>query len=210
MNFTDRTDAGKRLAGALDAYAGRTAVVYALPRGGVPVAVEVARALDAPLDLIIPRKIGHPQSPEYAIAAVTERGQPVENRAEVARVDPSWYREAVDAERAEADRRRRAYLGDRKPVSPKGKVAILVDDGIATGLTMRAAVADVRDRRPQEVVVAAPVASADAAQALAKEADAVVTCGEPEQFLGAIGTYYERFEQLTDDQVSRLLKDGAS
>ncbi|MDP4000518.1 MAG: phosphoribosyltransferase family protein [bacterium] len=209
MRFRDRIDAGKQLSAKLTqklkSYAGQPVVVYALPRGGVPVAAEVARALSAPLDLVIPRKVGHPLSPEYAIAAVTEAGKAIENESEVAMIDPVWYRRAVRNERAEAKRRREAYLGKRKPVSPRGKVAILVDDGIATSLTMRAAVADLQTRGPNAIVIAVPVAPADAVANLAAAVQDVVVCEQPIQFLGSIGAYYDKFDQTTDKEVVRLL-----
>ncbi len=208
-HFQNRAEAGRQLAERLAAYRDRDTVVYALPRGGVPVAAEVAGALGAPLDLVIPRKIGHPASPEYAIAAVTERGDPVENRAEVERLDPDWYAAAVRAERREAKRRREAYLGGRPPVDPAGRTAIVVDDGIATGLTMQAAVRAIAARQPRRIVVAVPVIPLDIRDDIARTVDDVVTVREPEFFLGAIGAYYEDFRQTTDDEVTALLDEAA-
>jgi adenine/guanine phosphoribosyltransferase-like PRPP-binding protein len=147
MRFEDRTHAGRLLADALRDHAAQDVVVLALPRGGVVVGVEVARALSAPLDLVIPRKVGHPDFPEYAIAAVAEAGDVVANEQETARVDRGWFERAVAAEQAEAARRRASYLGGRPAVELTGKTAIIVDDGIATGLTMQAAVRDARRPR---------------------------------------------------------------
>ena len=205
MRFEDRTQAGLALAEALHAYAGQDVVVLALPRGGVLLGVEVARALSAPLDLVIPRKVGHPDQPEYGIAAVAEVGDVVVNEQEVARVDRAWFERAVAAERAEAARRRVSYVGGRSAVDLTGKTAIVVDDGIATGLTMRAAVRDVRARGAARVVVAVPVAPAGAVAELRRAVDDVVTLLVPEVFAGAVGAYYRSFAQVGDDEVMSLL-----
>ena len=146
MRFKDRTDAGKKLAQALKKYQNQDGVVYALPRGGVVLGAIVARDLHMSLDLLIPRKIGHPLQPEYAICAVVENGEIVCNQQEVARVDPQWFRQEVEAERQEARRRRELYLGGRDPAPVAGKTAIIVDDGIATGLTMEVSISDARRR----------------------------------------------------------------
>lgn len=209
MRFRDRTDAGKRLATALASYAGQAGVVLALPRGGVVLGVEVAESLGMPLDLVIPRKIGHPQQPEYAIAAVAENGELATNDAEVRRVDPQWFRETVAREQAEARRRRTLYVGGRAPLALAGKLAILVDDGIATGLTMFAAIRDVKQRGPARTVVAVPVAPADTVARLRREVDAVVTLDEGEYFLGAVGAYYDDFPQVSDDEVVALMRRWA-
>ena len=139
MYFRNREDAGRKLASLLTKYRGRDAVVFALPRGGVVLGVEVAAALDVPLDLVIPRKIGHPVNPEYAIAAITEHGDLACNEVEIAMIDPAWFRSQQVNERREAQRRRDLYMNGRKEHSAANRIAILVDDGIATGLTMRAA-----------------------------------------------------------------------
>ena len=209
MRYADRRDAGRRLAGALAGLAGPATVVLALPRGGVILGAEVARALGAPLDLVLPRKVGHPSFPEYGIAAVAEAGEVVENRDEVARVDPAWFARAVAEERAEAARRRRSSLGDRPPTDLTGMTAILVDDGIATGLTMRAALCDVRARGAARAVVAVPVAPADAVARMRREADDVVTLQAPPDFAGAVGAYYRDFRQVTDEEVVRALAEAA-
>lgn len=207
MRFHDRADAGQQLARALSArYRHRAGVVYALPRGGVVLGAEVARALGMPLDLIIARKVGHPYNPEYAIAAVTEGGAPVVNEYEVARIDRDWFARAVEAQRREAQRRHQAYSGGRPLLSATGKLAIIVDDGIATGLTMQAAILAARALQPAELVVAIPVAPRDTAAALQREVDAVVVLDVPEHYLGAVGAYYEHFPQTTDDEVIELLQ----
>jgi putative phosphoribosyl transferase len=205
MRFEDRTQAGRLLADALRGYAGQDVVVLALPRGGVLLGVEVARALAAPLDLVIPRKIGHPDYPEYGIAAVAEVGDVVANETETSRVDRGWFERAVAAERAEAARRRVAYLGGRPAMDLARRTAIVVDDGIATGLTMRAAVRDVRHRGAARVVVAVPVAPADAVADLRGSVDEVVTLLAPEAYEGAVGAYYRSFGQVGDEAVVRCL-----
>jgi putative phosphoribosyl transferase len=206
MRFKDRSEAGKKLAQALDKYQGQEGIVYPLPRGGVVLGVEIALALRMPIDLIIPRKIGHPHNPEYAICAVAENGEKVCNDWEVARVDPQWLERQVEKERKEARRRRERYLGETQPLSVTGKLAILVDDGIATGLTMQAAIRDVQQRKPARVVVAIPVAPADTAAALARQVDEVVGLEITDSYRGAVGAYYDDFPQLTDAEVIELLQ----
>jgi len=206
MRFRDRTDAGKQLSTALERYRGQAGVVLALPRGGVVLGVEVAEGLGLPLDLVIPRKIGHPLQPEYAIAAVAESGELAANEAEVRRVDSAWFRDAVARETAEAKRRRALYLGGRAPLPLAGKLAILVDDGIATGLTMFAAIRDVKRRRPAQTVVAVPVAPSDTIERLRREVDSVVTLDDGEYFLGAVGAYYDAFPQVSDSEVVTMMQ----
>lgn len=206
MRFKDRSEAGKKLAQALDKYQGQEGIVYPLPRGGVVLGVEIALALRMPIDLIIPHKIGHPHNPEYAICAVAENGEKVCNDWEVARVDPQWLERQVEKERKEARRRRERYLGETQPLSVTGKLAILVDDGIATGLTMQAAIRDVQQRKPARVVVAIPVAPADTAAALARQVDEVVGLEITDSYRGAVGAYYDDFPQLTDAEVIELLQ----
>ena len=157
MFFKNRAEAGRLLAKALSHYAGQDVAVYALPRGGVVTAAEIAQRLHAPLDLVIARKIGHPRAPEYAIAAIAEDGHMVANDEELEMVDAAWLEEEKASQRSEAKRRRVMYLGDRPPIPAEGKVAILVDDGVATGLTDLAAVRAVRKRGAARVVVAVPV-----------------------------------------------------
>lgn len=206
MRFSDRTEAGQKLAQALERYRDQDGIVYPLPRGGVALGVEIARALAMPLDLVIPRKIGHPHNPEYAIGAVTEEGDLVVNQWEVSRVDLHWLDRQVAKERQEARRRRELYLGDRKPLPAAGKTAILVDDGIATGLTMRAAIRDLKNRHPERIVVAIPVAPRDTAERLAMEVDDVVGLEITDAYRGSVSAYYDYFPQLTDEEVIALLK----
>lgn len=206
MRFRDRTDAGKKLAQALKKYQGQEGVVYALPRGGVVLGAEVAATLHMPLDLLIPRKIGHPLQPEYAICAVVENGELVCNQAEVARVNPQWFKQEVEAERQEARRRRELYLGDRESVPVAGKTAIIVDDGIATGLTMEVSIHDAQLRGPAHLVVAVPVAPPETVERLARGVDDFVVLDRSPYYLGAVGAYYDSFNQVTDDEVIALLR----
>ncbi len=206
MQFQDRNEAGQKLGELLQKkYGGKDVVIYALPRGGVVLGAEIARMLRAPLDLVIPRKIGHPMSPEYAIAAVTEHGEIVANEEEISSVDKKWLGHAVQKEIKEAKRRRELYCGGRAPISPKGKTAIIVDDGIATGLTMRAAIADIKKQNPAKIIVVVPVAPKDTAEEIRKEVDDFVALDIPEVYAGAVGAYYTNFDQVSDEEVKKLL-----
>ncbi len=210
MMFKDRTQAGAMLAEQLRTFQNRNAVIYALPRGGVILGAEVAKALGAPLDLIITRKVGAPGDPEYAMCAVTEVGEPICDPLERARVDPEWLEKAISEERKEAKRRREKYLKNRKPISCEEKIAVIVDDGIATGLTMRAAVKALRAQKPKAIIVAVPVAPADTVNVLESEADKVVVLDNPDQFLGAVGAHYDDFSQVSDSEVIELLKEAST
>ena len=210
MRFRDRTEAGKKLAEALAKYSGQPGVVYPLPRGGMALGVEIAQRLQMPIDLIIPRKVGHPSSPEYGIGAVIESGELVTNQEEIASVDPAWLKAEIARERGEARRRRQLYLGDRAPIPIAGKIAILVDDGIATGLTMEAAIGEARRRAPARLIVAIPVAPRETVDRLAPTVDEVVALDIPEDYLNAVGAYYDRFPQVTDAEVMALLQRSAA
>lgn len=206
--FEDRRDAGQKLAEALVAYRGQDVVVYALPRGGVVLGVEVARTLKAPLDLIVVRKIGHPLEPEYAIGAVAEDGYLIVNPGEIAGLDRRWFDRASAAELKEAQRRRQLFLQGRGPLAVKEKVAIIVDDGLATGLTMLAAIHEIRKRHPRKLVVAVPVAAYETAEKLRSLVDDLVVLHIPE-LMGSIGAFYERFDQVSDDEVVALMNVAA-
>ncbi len=206
IRFRDRVDAGRRLAALLAKYQDQNAVVYALPRGGVPVAKVIAAALNCPLDLIIIRKIGHPGNPEYALGAVTEDGLLVVNEEDLARVDQVWFEAEMQRQIQEAKRRRGLYLQGKKPITAEGKIAILVDDGIATGSTMLAAVKQVKKQNPGKTVVAVAVSPKETAEIFAGEVDEFVAVTIPDIFWGAIGYYYDDFSQVSDAEVMDLLK----
>ncbi|MGZ3293369.1 MAG: phosphoribosyltransferase [Xanthobacteraceae bacterium] len=207
--FRDRADAGHQLAKALAEYKGRNAVVLALPRGGVPVAAEVAATLDAPLDLILVRKIGVPYQPELAMGAVVDGLAPIVVRnEEVLRVSgttASEFDEVCEKERAEIERRRKLYIGDRPRAEITGRVVIVVDDGIATGTTTRAALQAIRKQKPKQLVLAVPVAPRETAAELRGEVDALICLEMPEPFL-AIGYFYRDFEQVSDEEVVAILR----
>jgi putative phosphoribosyl transferase len=205
--FRDRTDAGRRLARALRAYAGRAdLLVLALPRGGVPVAFEVAQALRAPLDLLLVRKLGVPGHEELAMGALASGGVRVLNPEVIAAtgVGNAEIEAAVAREARELERREAAYRGHRPRPAIAGRCLILVDDGLATGATMRAALAALRPQHPAALVVAVPVAPPDTAARLRAEADELVCLETPESFF-AIGSWYQDFGQLDDDSVRALL-----
>jgi putative phosphoribosyl transferase len=209
MSFKNRIEAGRKLATALAAYRNQHPVVLALPRGGVPVAAEVASALKAPLDLILVRKIGVPTQPELAMGAVVDGGEPIIVRNEdvigLAGISESDFKAACDSELAEIERRRQRYLGTRRRAQVTGRTAIVIDDGVATGATTRAALQATRRRKPKRLVLAVPVAPTDALSALRSDADDVV-CLEDHEFFGAIGLYYRDFRQVSDEEVIKILE----
>ena len=207
--FSDRRDAGRRLARLLRDYADEKPVVLALPRGGVPVAAPVAIAFGAPLDVVVVRKLGVPGQPELAMGAVVEAGRPVTIRNEaiirVAHVSEAEFDEVRAAELVEAQRRRELYVGRGRRLSLKGRAVIVIDDGIATGASMRAAVKAVRKQQPARLVVAVPVAARTSLEALRGEVDDIV-CVDVRDDLRAIGVYYDDFEQVSDDEVIAALR----
>jgi putative phosphoribosyl transferase len=212
MIFKDRMQAGIQLAAELLRFKEQDPVVLALPRGGVPVGFEVAKALDAPLDLILVRKIGAPLQPELAMAAVVdgERMDLVINEdvLEALGLSEDDVREWAKREVEEIERRRQLYLGGRERVTVRGRTALVVDDGIATGATMRAALRAVRRREPRHLVLAVPVAPAETVDLLRREVDEVVCLAMPSPF-GSIGRFYVDFRQVDDDEVRDLLDRSA-
>lgn len=208
--FRDRVDAGRQLAKALAVYADRDDVqLLALPRGGVPVAFEVARALHVPLDVFIVRKLGLPSHPEYAMGAIAG-GVTVLDDAVVKRfgVTASALADVIDRERIELHRREDLYRGGEPPPQLSGKTVILVDDGLATGSTMKAAVAALRKEKARRVIVAVPIGAYETCEMLRDEADAVVCAQTPDPFY-AVGVWYDDFKQTTDDEVRELLDSAA-
>lgn len=208
MPFTNRTEAGRRLANELLPYRDADPVVLALPRGGVPVAAEIARALDAPLDLVVARKIGVPFQPELAMGAVVNGDTPIVVRNEdvirAAGIGEAEFDAVCRQEVAEIKRRRDRYLSGRQPIEVAGKTAIVVDDGIATGATFRAALRATRARGPRRLILATPVAPTDTLAELRADVDDVV-CLEAHEYFGSIGAYYLDFGQVPDDEVIALL-----
>jgi putative phosphoribosyl transferase len=208
LPYPDRAEAGRRLARRLGEYAGREdVIVLGLPRGGVPVAFEVAAALRAPLDLMVVRKLGTPGQEELAMGAIGSGGARVLNEEIVAQLGLSDAAiERVEArERRELARREEAYRGERPPPELAGRCVILVDDGLATGATMRAAIAALRPLHPARIVVAVPVAPPDVVARLRREADEVVCPETPEPYV-AVGRWYVEFSQTGDDEVRELLR----
>jgi len=204
--FKDRKEAGRLLAKALSEYKDKNPVILAIPRGGVVVAYEVAKSLNAPLDLIIPRKISAPDQPELAIGAVTEDGTTILNQdiLQYLRVPDDYIKAEVKRQEEEIKRRIQKYLGDKPRVPIKGKIVILIDDGVATGATIRAAIASIRKRKPALIVLAIPVGLIDTIEELRKDADRVICLMTPEPFF-AIGQFYENFEQTSDEEVIQIL-----
>lgn len=204
MHFKDRVEAGKSLAKVLEKYKGEDTVVYALPRGGVILGYEVARDLRAPLDLIITRKIGYPGNEECAVCAVAEDGHMICDQSAASMLDPEWLKDQAKKEMLEARRRREVYLKGQEPLKAEGKIAIVVDDGVATGLTLLLAIGELKHRNPKKIVVAVPVASRDAAARIGEEADDLVALEVPIYFQ-AVGAYYQSFPQTSDEEVISLL-----
>jgi predicted phosphoribosyltransferase len=207
--FRDRIEAGRVLAERLAEYRGKGPVVLGIPRGGVVVAAEIARRLEGSLDVLVARKLGAPGSPELALGAVTADGERFLNHDIIRMLGVS--REYLDSvtslEMAEARKREEWLRNLRSAVSVTGRVAILVDDGLATGATMRAAVRSVRQRKPAKLVVAAPVGARDACATLSQEADEVVCPYQPEPF-GAVGFFYQHFDPVADQEVQAVLDEA--
>ena len=208
MKFADRYAAGRQLAATLAHLKDRAPVVLALPRGGVAVGFEIARALGAPLDIVLVRKIGVPWQPELALGAVTDGGSPEtfidEDLAKALDIPESYVQEETTRQLEEIERRRRSYCAGRPPIAITGRAAIVVDDGIATGATMRVALRSLRRRNPAHLVLAVPVAPPETLAEFRKEADEAI-CLETPDMLGAIGFYYRDFHQMSDAEVTDFL-----
>jgi putative phosphoribosyl transferase len=209
--FKDRTDAGRKLAQRLRQYAGRSdVVVLALPRGGVPVAFEVARTLRAPLDIFLVRKLGVPGHEELAMGAIASGGTRVLNQDVVRylNISNSAIERVAAQEQQELERRERAYRGDRPQIELQGRTVILIDDGLATGASMRAAVAALKAQQPAQVVVAVPTAALETCTAFEQIVDDIICVTTPQPFMG-VGLWYEEFSQTTDEEVQTLLQRAA-
>lgn len=202
--FKDRQEAGKKLALLLGKYKGTDAIVLALPRGGVVIGNEVAEVLNLPLDIIVTRKIGAPGNDEYAIGAIDINGNGVWNENERAYVDKEWLENKIATEKKEAKRRWSTYRKGRGSLDIKSRTVIIVDDGIATGLTMQAAVAYAKHADASKVVVAVPVASTESIRVLKRVAEVYVI--ETPVFFSAVGEWYENFPQVSDDETTEILR----
>ncbi len=207
--FVDRIDAGKRLASALKGFSGKHGIVLAIPRGGVVVGYVIARALNLPLDVIIPRKIGAPDNPELAIGAVAEDGTTIldENLITYLGVSREYIKQETERQKREIERRLKVYRQDTSYPNLKGLDVIVVDDGIATGSTMKAALASVKNRGAASVTVAVPVGPPSTIEELNEMADRVVCLYTPEYFQ-AIGQFFSDFSQTEDEEVIKLLKES--
>jgi putative phosphoribosyl transferase len=211
FTFSDRSEAGRALAAELSRYAGRDdVVVLALPRGGAPVGFEIARALHAPLDVFIVRKLGVPGYEELAMGAIASGGTRVLNEAAVEqlRITPDQIEQVARIEQRELERREQAFRNGTPPVLVAGRICILVDDGLATGSTMRAAVMALKKRNPARIIVAVPVGAPDTCADFQSLADEVICLYTPEPFM-AVGRWYDDFGQLTDDEVREYLDRAA-
>lgn len=209
--FADRADAGKQLAAALAAYRGKHALVLALPRGGVPVAHEIAMRIGGELDVLVARKLGAPDQEELAIGAVMSDGTRFLNE-EIVRslgVSQRYLDQVTEAEKQEAKRREQRFRAGLSPLAPEGRTVILVDDGLATGATMRAAVWAMRRANPAKLVVAVPVGAVDSCKVIEAEVDDFVCLKRPPSFY-AVGMYYRDFEQTSDEEVTALLHEHRS
>lgn len=206
MRFSDRRHAGELLGDEVVGLRPDHPVVYALPRGGVPVGFEVARSLDCPLDVLVVRKVGVPFQPELAMGALGEGGVVIRNEEVIslAQVDEESFRAVVESETRELESRIELYRGDAEALSPEGRTAIVVDDGLATGATAMAAVSVLRRRGAAAIWLAVPVAPGDSVVKLERQADRVVVLSQPRRF-GAVGYWYDDFSQTSDHEVRTLL-----
>jgi putative phosphoribosyl transferase len=212
--FYDRKEAGQKLAKAIKSQISGTAksvvlksqnsVILALPRGGVIVAKEIADVLKIPLDVLVVRKIGYPGNPEYAIGAVGESGEIVLSE-EGKVVDPNYLKNEVKKEKEEVKRRLKEYRGKKQKLDLKNKTVILVDDGLATGLSMKAAIKEVETQNPKKIIVAIPIAPPETIEELKKEVDEIIVLETPSPFF-AIGNFYTKFDQVTDEEVKEALR----
>lgn len=210
MQFTDRLDAAKQLSERLESASQNDPIVLALPRGGVPLGMEIARTYKLALDVILSKKIGHPLYPEFAIGAVAEDGEPIVHAYQKKQVDQEWLTQEIERIRQQINDRRKSYGKVSKKIDLRNRSVILVDDGIATGMTMKAAIEAVRQQKAAHITVAVPIIPKDTYNELLKLADEVIAVDVPENFLGAVGAYYENFDQVADREVMRILEASAN
>jgi len=206
--FFDRHSAGISLAQKLREFKNKNVVVYALPKGGVPVGYEVAKSLNAPLDIVIVQKIGHPVSPDFGICAVSENGELVKDDCGLCGLEDSWLNYEVYQKLIEAKRRRQLYKNNQASISPEGKIAILVDDGIATGISYKAAINVIAESWPAEIVLATPVAPHYVIEDLKGMVDRMVVEQNERNFKGTIQSYYLDYGEVPDIEIKKLLADA--
>lgn len=206
MLFRDRTDAGEQLAEKIGPLDVENLIVLSLPRGGVPLGEILAKKYTVPFGVILAKKIGHPTNTEYAIGAVAEGGTPIFGEGYVEKLHENWVQKEVPLIQEEMLRKRNLYREALKNISLKGRDVVIVDDGIATGLTMFAAIKAVEEIKPKSISVAVPVIPKTTYKKLKERVDEVYTVEVPDHFLGGVGAYYEKFPQLNDDQVKKILK----
>ena len=207
--FKDRKEAGQKLANKLEQYRDKKdTIVLGLPRGGVVTAYEIAKSLNLPLDLIVPRKIGAPDNPEFAIGAIAEDGEGIFDQSVITEynISKDYIDKEVEKEKKEAQRRLKLYRGDRPILNLKDKTAILIDDGVATGATMRAAIKSAKIKGVKEIIVATPVIARDTLKKIGTEVNEVIYLDAP-TFFGAVGAFYQSFAQTEDKEVIELMKE---
>ncbi len=207
MLFKDRKNAGEQLCPLLTQYKDGDLVVYAIPKGGIIVAAPIAKHLRAPMDLLFAHKIGHPLFPEYAIAAVSESGLMIVGSHELQHVNQEWLESQKEKQLEEIKLKHQKYLGKRTPIPINNKTAIIVDDGIATGLTLQAGIKELQNQHPKKIVIAVPIAPKTAADFFQSIVDGFVAIEIPDnhEFFGSIGAYYDDFSQVEDEQVIDIL-----
>jgi predicted phosphoribosyltransferase len=202
--FNDRYDAAMQLVGKLEKYRGKNGIVLAVPRGGVPVGYVIAKELGLPLEIILSKKIGHPQNPEFAIGSVTLQGAVVNDN--VRDVDMDYIHHAADKILLDLKRKFKLYMGDHKPADLKNKTVIIVDDGVATGSTIKATIYALRKNNPKEIIIAVPVSPPETARQFSELADEFICLHTPSDFYG-VGQFYDDFRQVSDEEVIQHLKE---
>lgn len=203
MLFRDRIDAGEQLADLISSKISKDTIILALPRGGVPLGISISKKTSAPLDLVLAKKIGHPSHPEFAIGALAEDGEPILN--EEITINKDWLEKERRKINNQIKKRRKLYKDVLVKQSLKNKEVLLVDDGIATGMTMFAAIKAVKMHNPSKLFVAVPIIPKDSYDLLTNQVDQVFTIEVPQRFLGAVGAYYQSFPQISDDEVTQML-----
>jgi len=209
MKFEDRKDAGIRLAEALEKFKSEEPIVFALSKGGVVLGAEIARKLDAPLDMIFVKKIGHPDNSEFTICAMADDGPPVCTPDEIQNVSSKWLDKEIERGRREIRKRREKFFGTITSHDVEGKTVIIVDDGIATGLSIRAGILEMKERKPRRVVIAIPVLPSPTSEILKPMVDELVSLMIDPHYIGIVGLYYHHFDPVNDDEVVTLLRSGS-